>query len=68
MNIDELIVGETYRLQHSSNQFLLIREFDLNGRCFQRCHDDQLHYGREFIGFRDGRMVIELEGIDESPA
>lgn len=56
----DLIVGQTYALK-SGNRFELIDEYHPNKECFKRLHDGELHLGREFIEFRHGQRIIDLE-------
>lgn len=53
----DLRTGSMYRCRR--NQFRLFREYDPNIECFQR-HDGSLHYGREFIEYRNGVTVLDL--------
>lgn len=59
MPIDALRPCRKYRIA-SGNEFRLFREFDPNTECFQRISDGMLHFGREFIGFRNGERIVEL--------
>ncbi len=54
-----LIVGERYQTA-GGNTFCLELPFDANRVCFRRERDDQWHYGREFIEFRDDQTVLDL--------
>lgn len=64
MREEDLIAGTKYRTK-SGNTFLLFREYDPNVECFQR-QDGQLHFGREFIEFKEGRRDIDLQ-VANSP-
>lgn len=59
MPTDALRPCRKYRIA-SGNEFRLFREFDPNTECFQRISDGMLHFGREFIGFRNGERIVEL--------
>jgi len=58
MREDQLKVSKTYK-ERTGNTFTLIHEYHPNHKCFKR-QDGNLHFGREFIGFKDGTKIIEL--------
>ena len=58
MKEDELRINATYKGK-GTNTFTLFREYHPNETCFLR-QDGSLHYGREFIEFRNGERVLDL--------
>ena len=59
MKEEQLIVGRMYKVA-TGNIFTLFQKFHPNKECFQR-QDGSLHFGREFVEFRDGERIIDLE-------
>jgi hypothetical protein len=59
MREEELKTGSRYRGK-TGNTFILFRDYEPNVKCFQR-QDGYTHYGREFIEYREGKRVIDLE-------
>lgn len=57
----ELETFKKYRGK-TGNIFYLFRDYDPVVPCFKR-QDGQLHFGREFIEFRNGEQYIDLEPI-----
>ena len=58
MREDQLRVNAMYK-GATGNTFMLFRKYDPNEVCFKR-QDGNLHYGREFIEFRNGKRIITL--------
>lgn len=58
MKEENLRINATYRGK-TGNTFVLFREYHPNSECFQR-QDGNLHFGREFIEFKNGERVIDL--------
>ena len=56
---EKLRVNARYKGK-TGNTFILFREFEPNSECFSRMNGT-LHFGREFIEFRNGEMMIDLE-------
>jgi len=54
LRINTKYIGKT------GNIFVLFHRFHPNIECFRR-HDNNLHFGREFIEFKDGNRIIDLE-------
>ena len=59
---EALRVNARYR-GRTGNIFVLFREFEANTECFCRMNGS-LHFGREFIEFRDGERIIDLEEVE----
>ncbi len=59
MNENELRQNKTYKTE-SGTEFMLILPYSPNEKCFRRMFDGSLHYGREFIGYANGKRIIEL--------
>jgi len=59
MREEDLQVNAKY-CGKTGNTFTLFREYQPNTECFQR-QDGSLHFGREFIEFRNGERIIDLE-------
>jgi len=65
-NNKELKDKYLYRISEDSlNEFKMIKEFNPNKKCFQRIHDMSLHYGREFIEYKNKEPYIDLYRIGE---
>lgn len=56
---EKLRVNARYKSK-TGNTFILFREFEPNHECFSRMNGT-LHFGREFIEYRDGKTMIDLE-------
>ena len=54
----DLRVGAKYKGK-TGNTFILFREYHPNVECFKR-QDGYLHFGREFISFKNGERIIDL--------
>lgn len=50
--------GVKFRIPKCTNEFVLFRGFGLNTECFSRVHDGMLHYGREFVEYKNGRIFL----------
>lgn len=57
----QLEVGQKYKVR-TGNVFVLFREYHPNLECFRR-QDGELHFGREFIEFSEGKKMIDLEEV-----
>lgn len=49
----------TWYIGRTGNFFILIAPYDPNTECFRQ-GNGQLHLGREFIEYRNGKRVIDL--------
>jgi len=58
MREKELQTGKYYKGK-TDNTFLLCRNYAPNIKCFER-QDGQMHFGREFIEYKNGERDIDL--------
>ena len=63
MKIKDLQYHTAYKIKDSDclNQFVLTGKFHPNKKCFRRVQDGMMHFGREFLGFEDGKPALLLE-------
>jgi len=59
MKESDLQINATYKGK-TGNTFVLFRRYHPNHECFKR-QDGNLHFGREFIEFKNGERIIDLE-------
>ena len=55
----QLKVGNKYKVK-TGNEFVLFRDYHPNSECFKR-QDGMLHFGREFVEFKDGERVLDID-------
>ncbi|MBT5268078.1 MAG: hypothetical protein HOL70_01360 [Candidatus Marinimicrobia bacterium] len=59
-----LVVGNRY-IGATGNIFLHFRAYGPNIACFKREHDGMKHFGREFIEFDHGKIMLKIEILPE---
>ena len=60
-NGNALIIGKQYGIPNSLNTFICVSNKDLNEIMFVREHDNQKHFGREFVEFKNGQQYLNVE-------
>ncbi len=59
IKIEDLKVNTTYKGK-TGKTFILFKPFGLNVECFY-CKEGSYHFGREFIEYRNGKAVLDIE-------